>query len=120
MEIGLGPLSRILEMTGPVGAYIAAVLVGLVLILIVFARTQGLFNDSATAKQQVEFQKRLLEQLDRLSKREEALRVEMAEVQTHVVLMRVQLRKAIDLLRQVREGHVSPDAIDPDAIQEAP
>ncbi len=117
MEIILGPLFRILEGTGPVGAYIAAGLVGLVLVLIVYARTQGLFNDTATAKQQVEFQKRLMEQVDRLMERDDALRDEMAEMQAHVALMRNQLRRAIDLLRQVREGRVSPDAIDTDAIE---
>ncbi|MCF4125026.1 hypothetical protein [Methylobacterium sp. SyP6R] len=120
MEVLIGPLVRIVEATGPVGAYIAAAIVGLVLALIVFAKTQGLFTSTTTAQQQVDFQKLLLEHLDRLSKREEALRAEMAEVQAHVALMRVQLRKAIDLLRQVREGHVPPDAIDTDAIERAP
>lgn len=120
MEVLIGPLVRIVEATGPVGAYIAAAIVGLCLVLIGFAKSQGLFNDTRTAKQQVEFQKRLLEQLDRLMDREKKLQDEMAEVQAHVVLMRVQLRKAIDLLRQVREGHVPPDAIDTDAIEGAP
>ncbi|WP_288582007.1 hypothetical protein [uncultured Methylobacterium sp.] len=118
--IGLGPLIRILEATGPIGAFIAAGIVGLVLALIVFAKTQGLFNDTRTAQQQVDFQKLLLEQLDRLSKREQALQDEMAEVQAHVTLMRVQLRKAIDLLRQVREGRVAPDTIDTAAIEGEP
>ncbi|KMO32493.1 hypothetical protein [Methylobacterium aquaticum] len=116
MEIAIGPLIRIVEATGPIGAILAAIIVGLCLALIVFARSQGLFNDARTAQQQAEFQKRLLEQVERLMHREEVLIQEMSEVQAHVALMRVQLRKAIDLLRQVREGRVAPDAIDTDAI----
>lgn len=125
MESYIGPAIRIIEATGPIGAIVAAAIVGLVLAIILYAKSTGLLNMGRTETQKGDFQDRLIAQVDKLLLREAALQAEadriegendrlkddMRELRTQIVLMRNQLRRAIDLLRAVREGKISPDAI---------
>lgn len=125
MDAYIGPLIRIIEATGPIGAVIAGVIVALVLGLIIFAKSTGILNFTRTETQKGDFQDRLIGQVDKLLLREAALQAEadriegendrlkddMRELRTQIVLMRNQLRRAIDLLRAVREGRISPEAI---------
>lgn len=120
-----GPAIRIIEATGPVGAIVAAALVGLALVVIIFAKLGGLFDNSRNDVLKTDFIGRLVAEVDKFSEREKELRREadrleaenerlkdkMRELQTQGILMRNQLRRAIDLLRAVREGRLSPDAI---------
>ena len=48
---------------------------------------------------------------DRIETENDRLKDEMRLLRTQIVLMRNQLRRAIDMLRAVREGRLSPDAI---------
>lgn len=125
MDAYIGPAIKLIEATGPIGAVIAAVIVALVLAVIIYAKSTGLLNISRTETQKGDFQDRLIAQVDKLLLREAALQAEadriegendrlkddMRELRTQIVLMRNQLRRAIDLLRAVREGKISPDAI---------
>lgn len=120
-----GPAIRIIEKTGPAGAIVAAGLVGLALVVIIIARFAGLFDNSRNEVLKTDFIGRLVAEVDKFSEREKELRREadhleaendrlkdkMRELQTQGILMRNQLRRAIDLLRAVREGRMSPDAI---------
>ena len=135
MDAYIGPVIRIIEATGPIGAIVAAVIVGLVLALIVYAKSAGLLGITRTETQKGDFQDRLIAQVDKLMLREASLQAEadriegendrlkdeMRELRTQVVLMRNQLRRAIDLLRAVKEGRLSPDAIAAaDTLEAAP
>jgi uncharacterized protein YlxW (UPF0749 family) len=120
-----GPAIRIIEATGPTGAIVAAVLVALALVVIILAKFGGLFDNSRNEVLKTDFIGRLVAEVDKFSEREKELRREadrleaendrlkdkMRELQTQGILMRNQLRRAIDLLRAVREGRMSPDAI---------
>ncbi|MFC5553636.1 hypothetical protein ACFPQ7_06800 [Methylobacterium iners] len=93
--------------------------------IIVFAKSSDLFDNTRTEHQKTDFQELLISQVDKFAAREEELRrdVERAEVendrlkdrqrelQTQVALMRNQLRRVVDLLRDVREGRLPPEAI---------
>lgn len=116
---------KVIDATGIVGAVIAAIIVGLVLAIIIFAKSTGLLNLTRSETQKGDFQDRLITQVDKLMLREAALQAEadriesendrlkdeMRSLRTQIVLMRNQLRRAIDLLRAVREGRLPPEAI---------
>ena len=118
-------LKTFVETTGPAGAIIAAVIVGLALAVILYARTKGLFQSAEEGDNRNDFVGQLIEQVDRLAAREERLQHEADRVErenerlkdkqrellTKMELMRNQLRRAIDLLRAVREGRLPPEAI---------
>lgn len=120
-----GPAIRIIEATGPTGAIVAAVLVALALVVIILAKFGGLFDNSRNEVLKTDFIGRLVAEVDKFSVRESELRREadrleaendrlkdnMRELQTQGILMRNQLRRAIDLLRAVREGRLPPEAI---------
>lgn len=122
---------RIIEGTGPVGAYIAAGIVGLTLAVIVFARTAGLFDGTRSDQQKTGFLDRVIAQYDKLvlvedQLRKDAERIEaendelkdrQRELQTSVELMRIQLRRAIDLLSAVRDGRMQPADIAPELAE---
>lgn len=116
---------RIVEATGPVGAIVVAVLVGLVLgalIIFYFAR---LFTTAKTDKQQGAFQERLIAVLDKVAASEMAWRKEVdllqeknaslkdtvRELTASVDLMRMQTRRLLEMLRAVMEGRLAPSAI---------
>lgn len=117
---------RIIESTGPIGAYIAAGIVGLVLAIIVFARAAGLFDDVRSERQKTDFLGLVIAQFDKVTAsearlRQEAQRIEaendalkdrQRELLTSVELMRAQLRRLIDLLTAVRDGKIPLAAID--------
>lgn len=117
---------RIIEGTGPYGAYIAAGLVGLALIIIVVANFAGLYDDRRSASTKTAFLDRVVKQYDALAKSEAALRAEVdridrendtlqdrqRELLTSVELMRQQLRRAIDLMKDVRDGRLQPSDLD--------
>jgi hypothetical protein len=121
----LGWALKIIDRTGTVGAVIASAIVGLVLAIIVYAKSTGLLSFTRTETQKGDFQDRLITQVDKLMLREAALQAEadriesendrlkdeMRDLRTQIVLMRNQLRRAIDLLRAVREGRLPPEAI---------
>ncbi|WP_437871311.1 hypothetical protein ACSD7O_22295 [Methylorubrum extorquens] len=117
---------RIIEGTGPVGAYIAAGIVGLVLAIIVIARVAGLFDNVRSEKQKTDFlgiviaqfkevtasEVRLRAEAERIEVENDALKDRQRELLTSVELMRAQLRRLIDLLTAVRDGKVPLAAID--------
>lgn len=128
-------LGQFVATTGPVGAIIAALIVGLALAVIVYARTKGLFQSVSAEDSRQDFVDQLIEQVDKLVAREERLQIEadrvereneqlkdrQRELQTKMELMRNQLRRAIDLLRAVREGRLPPEAIEAaDTMQSLP
>lgn len=113
---------RILDGSGPIGFYIAAVLVGLALAVIIVARLAGLFDSARGDIQKTGFLDRVIAQYDKLAASEAALRAEAEhleaendglkdrtrELQTSIELLRVQIRRAIDLLTAVRDGRLQP------------
>lgn len=117
---------RIIEGTGPYGAYIAAGLVGLALVVIVIANFAGLYDDRRSASTKTNFLDRVVKQYETLAKSEAALRAEadrierendqlqdrQRELLTSVELLRQQLRRAIDLMRAVRDGKLQPSDLD--------
>lgn len=104
--------------TSPIGALIAAAIVALALVLIVYARTAGLFDDRENAKQKTDFQGNLLAAIKLLTDGERDLRLEnaglredIARLLVQIDLVRTQNRRIIDLLRDVVEGRLAPAAI---------
>ena len=109
---------ELIKATGTLGAVIASTLVGLALVLILYARTKGIVGDTKSADQAGQFQERLLDAVKLLTDSEAALRREnaalredMGRLTTSVELMRVQNRRVIECLRAVMEGRVQPAAI---------
>lgn len=116
---------RIVEATGPVGAIIVSVLVGLVVGALVIFYFAGLVAGARTDKQQAIFQERLLKAFEALAVSEAALRKEVdvlqhenaslkdtiRELTASVDLLRTQWRRGIDLLRAVMDGKLAPSAI---------
>ncbi|GJD93378.1 hypothetical protein [Methylobacterium iners] len=128
-------LTQFVAVTGPAGSLIAALIVGLALAVILYARTKGLFQGVEAGESKQNFVDQLIEQVDRLAAREERLQHEADKVErendrlkdrqrellTKIELMRNQLRRAIDLLRAVREGRLPPEAIEAaDTIELSP
>lgn len=122
----IGTFVSYLASTGPVGAAIAALVVGLALAVIIFAQVTGIFADRRTGKQSLDFQDRLLQAMDDARGREVALaaenrtlREDVGRLAANVDLLRVQHRRTIDLLRQVFDGKLAPGAINPADLNEA-
>lgn len=104
---------------GPVGAFLAALLVGLGLMVIVYARTKDLWTDTKGRTQGVEFQDRLLKLVDTLTASEAALRLRIDDVlrdngtlrddvdalRADLALVRNQRRRLIEMLRAMRSDH---------------
>ncbi len=72
---------RIIEATGPVGAYIAAAIVALFLGLILFAHSAGLFESVRRDRQSTGVMDRLIAQYDKLAVSEAALRAEAERIE---------------------------------------
>ena len=108
--------------TGPYGALAAAVIIGCTLALIVFARTTDLWSGIRSRGQEVAFQAKLLELIDRLSASEDALRKrvdelsrdkatlvdDLDELRASLALLRNQRRRLIDLLRASQPARTRP------------
>ena len=117
---------RIIEGTGPTGAYIAAGLVGLALVVIVIANFAGLYDDRRSASTKTDFLDRVVKQYAEVSKSEAELRRETSrrerendalldrqrELLTSLELLRSQLGRAITLMRAVSEGRLQPAELD--------
>lgn len=126
MDKSIETALRIIEGTGPAGAYIAAGLVGLALIVIVVANFAGLYDDRRSASTKTDFLDRVVKQYEVLAKSETALRQEadrierendvlqdrQRELLTSIELLRQQLRRAIDLMKAVRDGRLRPEDLD--------
>ena len=126
MDALVQALGGVVAVTGVHGAIAIAVVVGLVAAVILFARTTGLFSEVRTASQQSDFQKNLLDAVERLTKIEGSLRDELdqmrndkaalqkalAEATVSIELMRHQQRRIIDLFRDVLAGRRDPSSID--------
>ncbi len=126
MEAYAGLIREFIETAGAPGAIIAGVIVGLGLLIIVYAKSAGMFAAVRTEDQKGDLLDHFSEEVERLAGAEQELRRDLArneaeqdrlkdkqrELETKVVLMRAALRRAIDLLRAVREGRLAPDAID--------
>jgi len=116
---------RVLEGLGPYGALLLAGVVGLGLVVALIVHVGGLQLGRKADRQSLDFVDRLIGEVDKLSTRELALRAELerqeldrdsyrlraVELQADVDLMRAQLRRAIEALRAVRDGRLSPSAI---------
>lgn len=128
MEKTVESALRIIEGTGPVGAYIAAGLVGLTLAAIVFARLGNLWDTSRSEARKTDFLDLMVTQYERLMTVEANLRAEgerieaendalkerLREGQAAVELMRIQFRRVIELLRAVKEGRMKPEDLPAD------
>ncbi|QRE74398.1 hypothetical protein [Methylobacterium aquaticum] len=124
---------RILEGIGPRGALIVAVVVGLGLAVVLIGHFGGLYTTRRADKQSLDFVDRLIAEVDKLAARELALRADLerqerdadshrlraVELQADVELMRMQLRRTIEILRAVRDGRLLPSAITDADIAEA-
>ncbi|MGC5778822.1 hypothetical protein [Methylobacterium sp. NFXW15] len=117
--------ARIVESLGPWGALVLAVVVGLGVVLALCVQFGGLQLGRKADRQSLDFVDRLISEVDKLAAREVALRAEMerqeldrdshrlraVELQADVELMRAQLRRAIEVLRAVRDGRLLASAI---------
>lgn len=126
MDKSVESVLRIIEGTGPPGAYIAAGIVGLVLAIIVFAKTANLFDGTRSDQQKTGFLDRVIAQYDKLVLAQDELHKDVERIEaenddlkdrqrellTSLELLRIQLRRAIDLLTAVRDGRLQPADID--------
>lgn len=116
---------RIIDRLGPRGALVVSGVVGLGLAAALLAHFRGLYLERRSDRQSLDLVDRLIAEVDKLAAREVALRAEMerqeldrdsqrlraVELQADVELMRAQLRRAIEVLRAVRDGRLLPSAI---------
>ena len=107
-----------LSNSGPIGAVIAAVIIGLALSLMAFAKTRELWSDTRGRSQGVELQDNMLAMIKDLRASEEALRKriddlgrengamrdEVDELRASLSLLRNQRRKLIEHMRNLRDG----------------
>lgn len=126
MDAYAGLIREFIQTAGAPGAIIAGVIVGLTLAIIVYAKSAGMFAAVRTEDQKGDLLEHFSEEVERLAAAELELRRDLArneaeqdrlkdkqrELETKVVLMRAALRRAVDLLRAVREGRLAPDAIE--------
>lgn len=126
MEKSVEIALRLIEGTGPVGAYIAAAIVAFTLAIILIANFTGLYDDRRSATTKTDFLDRVVKQYEVLSRSEAALREEgerierendalqdrQRELLTSVELLRRALRRAMDLMTAVRDGRMQPAELD--------
>lgn len=119
-------LKAFFEAAGAPEKIVAGVIVGLALALIVYAKSAGLFASARAEGQKVGLLDHFSQEVERLAQAEQDLRRDVdrseaerdrlkdkqRELETKVILMRAALRRAIDLLRAVREGRLAPEAIE--------
>lgn len=101
-------LAALLVATGPIGAMVAGALIGLALVVILYAQVASLLADRRMVAQQAEFQGRLLQSLDALRADNLRQREEIERLTALVELLREQQRRSIDLLRRVMDGRLAP------------
>ena len=116
---------RIVEATGPIGAVIIAILLGLALVVLIFSKVRSMLASGRAEQQATEFQDRLIKALDALTASESslrgqvqsllienaALRENLRELTASVDLLRAQMRRMIGQMRAVQDGSLAPDAI---------
>lgn len=123
----MGPESiiRIVEATGPIGAIIIAVILGLGLAVLIFTRLRSLMATGRQEQQATEFQDRLIKALESLTASESSLRAQvqsllvenaalrenLRELTASVDLLRAQMRKMIGQMRAVQEGRLAAEAM---------
>lgn len=126
MDAYAGLIREFIQTAGAPGAILAGVIVGLGLLIIIYAKSAGMFALVRTEDQKGDLLDHFAEEVERLAGAEQELRRDLArneaeqdrlkdkqrELETKVVLMRAALRRAVDLLRAVREGRLAPDAIE--------
>lgn len=124
---------RIIGSLSPGGVIIVSVVVALALAVVLIAHFSGLYQDRRRGGQEIVFVDRLVADVDKLLVREAALRADLerqeqesdgnrlraAVLQADVELMRMQLRRAIETLRAVRDGRLHPSAITDADLAEA-
>lgn len=108
----------LLRQSGRFGPLAAAVLIGLTLSLIIFARAKNLWDDGRGRTQSLELGDRLLKMVDSLQASEQALRERLAEMSREtsaqrdeidelragIALLRSQRRRLIELMRGSQNG----------------
>ena len=108
------------------GALLALLVIAGVVGVIMIARGRQLFEDAAAEKRKSEFQTVVLREIEVLRERERQLHAEMADLRAAnsrllegqgemlatMTLMREQLRRLIEQVRDVRDGKLSLDAVD--------
>ncbi|MFA6966084.1 hypothetical protein [Bosea sp. (in: a-proteobacteria)] len=116
---------RVVESTGPTGAIIVAIVLGLALGAIILAKGNSLLAGGAREQQATEFQDRLIKALEALTASESslrsqvqsllvenaALRENLRELAASVDLLRQQMRRLIGQMRAVQEGRLPADAL---------
>ncbi|MEN5083697.1 hypothetical protein ABE438_14535 [Bosea sp. TWI1241] len=117
---------RIVEATGPVGAAIVAMLLGLALVVLIFTKVRSMLAAGRAEQQATEFQDRLIKALEALTASESSLRAQvqsllienaalrenLRELTASVDLLRAQMRRMIGQMRAVQEGRLAADALD--------
>lgn len=116
---------RIVEATGPVGAIIIAIVLGLALAAFVFTRLRSMLAGGTREQQATEFQDRLIKALEALTASESGLRAQvqsllvenaalrenLRELTSSVDLLRTQMRNMIRQMRAVQEGRLDAGAM---------
>lgn len=123
----------LLDKLGSTGIVIVSVLVGLAIAVVLVAHFSGLYQGRREDGQRLDIVDRLIADVDKLLAREARLRADLeqqeresdshriraAELQADAELMRVQLRRYIELIRAVKDGRLLPSAITEADIAEA-
>lgn len=114
-----------LAQVNPFAAGVAVVVLAMIGGVILFGRSRDVFAEVNAKTRADDFQSQLLAELKDTRGREGALRAELAasraaneklsgeliEVRAEVTLMREQLKRLIETLRDVREGRLAPSSI---------
>lgn len=126
MDAVLNGIAAVIKSLPPYGQWVAGGLVGLALMVIVYARTTDLFVDRRVGSQTTAFQDRLLRAIEVLTASEEklqarldaaeaenvGLRSDMDTLRADLLLIRNQRRRVIELLRDLKEGRVTVDTVE--------
>ena len=107
-----------LAQVNPIAAGVAVVALALVLAVIVLGRSKQIFADVAEDARKGSFQEHLIAEMRTMRDRDATLAGQNArlleqstEMRVQLELLREQVRRLIDVLRDVREGRLSPGAI---------
>lgn len=116
---------RVLEGLPDWGVLIVSGVVGLGILIVLIGHFGGLYQGRRADKQSLDVMDRLINEVDRLSERELNLRADLerqereadtyrlraVEFQADAELMRIQLRRLIEITRAVKDGRLLPAAI---------
>lgn len=112
-------IAKVVEAAGWPGFLVAGLLVGAVVLLLIFGKVNGLFAAGRVDAQQIEFQRLLIKRVETLETKEAELRADLAtkweedrRQEMLIGLLRAQVKRLLDQLLDVKEGRLSPAAIE--------